>query len=202
MSKRYLSGLRTEFREGVFARDGNKCRVCGLPASSSVQLDAHHITDRHEMPNDGYSLSNGISLCPEHHKKAEVWHQTKGQTWVPGFHPDELYALIGSSYQPMPCVSLPANDIAGASRCVQELLDYNDHMEELIRANLAQNTEQAVETAGVLLRQMEKYLAVVSTFFSSYKTSDAVARVIKEQQQCAAFALVLGPVINANHKQT
>lgn len=50
-------------------------------------------------PSDGYSLSNGITLCPKHHKKAEVFHQTRGATWVPEFHPDELYTLIASSHQ-------------------------------------------------------------------------------------------------------
>jgi len=42
---------------------------------------------------------NGITVCHECHKKAEVFHQTEGKEWVEGFHPNDLYALIGSSYE-------------------------------------------------------------------------------------------------------
>ena len=98
MSKSFLRGLRESFREGVYARDDHKCRVCGMKeGTNGAHLDAHHITDRHQLPNDGYTLSNGITLCPEHHKKAEVWHSTHQHCWVPGFTPDELYSMIGSS---------------------------------------------------------------------------------------------------------
>ena len=93
-----MRGLREDFREGTYKRDDWKCRVCGKPESKDCHLDAHHITDRHEMPNDGYCLSNGISLCPNCHRKAEVWHESKHSTWVPNYHPDDLYALIGSSH--------------------------------------------------------------------------------------------------------
>jgi hypothetical protein len=50
------------------------------------------------MPNDGYALSNGISLCPRCHQRAEVWHESRHATWVPTMHPDDLYKLIGSSH--------------------------------------------------------------------------------------------------------
>lgn len=96
MAKRIL---RETFREEVYRRDGYMCCICHRHESIECHLDAHHITDRHEMPNDGYALSNGITLCPEHHRKAEVYHQTHHQTWVPNLSPDELYQLIGSTYQ-------------------------------------------------------------------------------------------------------
>lgn len=98
-SKSFLKDLRTQFREGVYHRDQYKCKICGQSESINCHLDAHHITDRHEMPNDGYVLSNGITLCPKHHLKAEVYHQTHHYNCVAGFSPDELYTLIGSSYQ-------------------------------------------------------------------------------------------------------
>lgn len=79
---------RKQFREGVLARDNNKCRVC----NSEGILDAHHITDRHDFPNGGYVLSNGISLCSSCHIKAE-----KG--FPDGFHPNDLYEMINSSYE-------------------------------------------------------------------------------------------------------
>lgn len=94
MEKARLKRLRTRFREGVFARDRNMCVVCSGPA-----VDAHHITDRTEMPNDGYVLENGISLCGYHHLMAEQFHITDGAWWFKGFHPDSLYSLVGSSHE-------------------------------------------------------------------------------------------------------
>ena len=82
---------RPAFRNAVFKRDNNKCRIC----KATGKLDAHHITDRSEMPNGGYVVENGISLCEPCHFKAEQWHST-GEA-VPGYHPDDLYILIGST---------------------------------------------------------------------------------------------------------
>ena len=48
--------VREDFRNSVFERDGHKCKICG----SNDKLDAHHITDRNEMPNGGYVKENGI----------------------------------------------------------------------------------------------------------------------------------------------
>ncbi len=61
---------RTEFREGVFARDKDRCVVCGAAGQ-----DAHHILERRlfTAPDEegGYFLSNGAALCAAHHVKAE-----------------------------------------------------------------------------------------------------------------------------------
>lgn len=46
------------------------------------------------MPDGGYILSNGISLCDKCHIKAEKYHQTNGEEWVEGFHPNELLKLV------------------------------------------------------------------------------------------------------------
>jgi hypothetical protein len=43
----------------------------------------------------GYVAENGIALCPDCHKNAEVFHATG--TTHPGFSPEDLYRLIGSS---------------------------------------------------------------------------------------------------------
>lgn len=86
---------REAFRAAVFSRDGNKCRVCG----ATGKLDAHHITDRNEMPNGGYVQENGISLCEPCHEKAEVWHSSGKTKSEEGFKPEDLYSLIGSSYE-------------------------------------------------------------------------------------------------------
>lgn len=82
---------RSEFRSSVFARDGHKCFFC----DETKDLDAHHITDRHEMPNGGYVKENGISVCPSHHLLCEEWHSKgSGDT---KYSPYSLYKLIGSS---------------------------------------------------------------------------------------------------------
>jgi hypothetical protein len=87
--------IRQKFRDAVFARDNHRYRGCGIDDGA---LDAHHITDRSEMPNGGYVIENGISLCAVCHQKAEVWHAS-GKTHAElGFHPDDLYRLIGSSH--------------------------------------------------------------------------------------------------------
>ena len=57
---------RDEFREQVFARDNHKCVVCGNPAQ-----DAHHILERRLWDDGGYYLSNGASVCGEHHIQCE-----------------------------------------------------------------------------------------------------------------------------------
>jgi len=82
--------VRAAFREAVFERDGHCCKVCGEPG-----VDAHHITDRHNLPKGGYVLANGITLCSRCHEIAEGCLQTCLQT--PGYTPADLYRLIGSS---------------------------------------------------------------------------------------------------------
>jgi 5-methylcytosine-specific restriction endonuclease McrA len=84
--------VRAAFRDAVFGRDGHRCRMCGEPAA-----DAHHITDRTEMPHGGYVAENGISLCEGCHELAEALHATG--TAHPGYAPDDLYSRIGSSHE-------------------------------------------------------------------------------------------------------
>jgi 5-methylcytosine-specific restriction endonuclease McrA len=88
--------IRRLFRDAVFERDGHACRKCG---AKDCELDAHHITDRHDMPNGGYVVENGISLCETCHALAEVWHASGQSHFEVGFHPDDLYVLIGSSWK-------------------------------------------------------------------------------------------------------
>jgi len=90
--------VRQKFRDAVFARDAFTCRGCGFVSTAEraeTELDAHHITDRNEMPNGGYVAENGISLCEVCHAKAEAFNC--GEPVLPGFGPAELYTLIGSS---------------------------------------------------------------------------------------------------------
>ena len=105
--------IRKKFKEDVFKRDSYTCKICGDEYglhTADDYLDAHHITDRHEMPNGGYVPENGITLCKKEkrytygseescHMKAEKFHITGGKEWNPAMHPHDLYELIGSSYE-------------------------------------------------------------------------------------------------------
>ena len=90
--KQKMRRLRQAFNDECRRRDDGKCVICCQEA-----VDVHHITDRHEMPNDGYAKENGISLCSECHLKAESDSSKNGP--VGRFSPKMLYKLIGSSKQ-------------------------------------------------------------------------------------------------------
>jgi len=86
--------VRTRFRSAVFSRDNLTCRRCGKECDID-ELNVHHIIDRNEMPNGGYALENGISLCAECHLKAEMTMNDGAH--FNGYTPEDLYNLIGSS---------------------------------------------------------------------------------------------------------
>jgi hypothetical protein len=106
--------VRSAFRAAVLGRDRYRCVACGKPGYDRqggdghaahlrpgvglVALDAHHITDRHDMPNGGYVPENGITLCDDGcHRRAEAFHQT-GEAEA-GFGPTDLYRMVGSSHE-------------------------------------------------------------------------------------------------------
>lgn len=94
--------IRKNFRKVCLDRDKDTCRLCGKRASSREEaleiFDVHHVIDRSLMPNGGYVLENGITLCKDTcHLKAEQFH-ISGQA-APGCSPDDLYRLISSSYE-------------------------------------------------------------------------------------------------------
>ena len=91
------SNIRKKFKEEVFSRDNHTCFVCKTKRVEE-ELDAHHITDRSEMPNGGYVKENGITVCKFIcHMKVEEFHITKGEVWDENLHPDDLYKAINSS---------------------------------------------------------------------------------------------------------
>ncbi len=93
--------IRKIFRDACYKRDGFRCAMCGMKSSrdkAEHELDAHHVTDRTLMPNGGYVLENGITLCKDScHLKAEQFHST-GEAF-PGYAPVDLYKKINSSYE-------------------------------------------------------------------------------------------------------
>ncbi len=89
--------IRQNFRDSVFNRD-KMCLICEKPISNINDMDAHHITDRSEMPNGGYVKENGVTVCKKDcHFKVELFHITEGEEWNEGLHPDDLYKMINSS---------------------------------------------------------------------------------------------------------
>ena len=92
--------VRQNFRDDCYKRDGFRCAMCPFKSckeKAQEELDAHHVTDRTLMPNGGYVKENGISLCSDCHKKAEVFHETG--TSHPGYSPEDLYQKIKSSLE-------------------------------------------------------------------------------------------------------
>ena len=93
--------IRQAFRDACFQRDGYRCVTCGFQSTkerAEDELDAHHITNRNEMPHGGYVAENGISLCKRVggcHEEAEACLQ--GELQDERFTSSALYALIGSS---------------------------------------------------------------------------------------------------------
>lgn len=97
IKKSDLRRLRKLFNSSVRKRDKYCCKLCGC-SDKLKKVEVHHITDRHEMPNDGYAMENGITLCNDCHLDAEQFHWSHGTQWMAGKHPNDLYNLIGSSY--------------------------------------------------------------------------------------------------------
>jgi hypothetical protein len=94
--------IRNKFRTVCLDRDKDACRMCGHKAKSREEaleiFDVHHITDRSLMPEGGYVLENGITLCKDPcHIKAEIYHSTG--TAVEGYSPEDLYKLINSNLE-------------------------------------------------------------------------------------------------------
>jgi 5-methylcytosine-specific restriction endonuclease McrA len=91
--------VRDHFRSSVFKRDKDTCKVCG---DRKGPMDAHHIIDRHLMPEGGYVKENGITLCPICHEKAEE-ELKKFLAQQPDiktkYSPLTLFSLIKSSYE-------------------------------------------------------------------------------------------------------
>lgn len=59
---------RQQFREQVLQRDNYRCVVC----KSTVNPVVHHILERRLFDDGGYYISNGATVCEEHHLKCET----------------------------------------------------------------------------------------------------------------------------------
>lgn len=54
-----------QWRESIFKRDGFKCKISN--ADCVHEIHAHHILRFSEYPELRYDVSNGITLCKNHH---------------------------------------------------------------------------------------------------------------------------------------
>lgn len=78
---RWNGGSSQFFRRQTMIRDDYKCAICGFDAV----VDVHHITPR---ANGGTNdFSNLITLCPNHHKMADLGmidlEHLRDTTWTP-----------------------------------------------------------------------------------------------------------------------
>lgn len=94
MSKQDHKRWRKTFNELCLKRDKHCCVFC----PENENLDVHHIMPRKDMPNGGYVMENGITLCEKHHWDAETYFRTDGNYVPEGFDPESLYEKIGSSF--------------------------------------------------------------------------------------------------------
>lgn len=65
VTTRHYSGY-TKWQKAVYERDDYICQYCGDSASGN--LNAHHIESYSNNPSLRITLSNGITLCEEHHR--------------------------------------------------------------------------------------------------------------------------------------
>lgn len=64
--KRVYDERYEEWRKSVLKRDKKRCRFPNCKCRRRLQV--HHILPWATFPQFRYSVSNGISLCTEHHK--------------------------------------------------------------------------------------------------------------------------------------
>lgn len=64
-----------QWRKSVLTRDNYLCQDCG----STININAHHIKQIFDYPGLICDVSNGVSLCPDCHKRHTLWQ--KLNTW-------------------------------------------------------------------------------------------------------------------------
>jgi len=67
----------------VRARDGYRCMVCGKVCKKTTQ--AHHVYAKNEHPDKAYDLSNGATVCEDHHQPLVHVHAGSWAIWTDFF---------------------------------------------------------------------------------------------------------------------
>lgn len=62
-----IKSLYDEWRKRVISRDGGKCQWIGCKYTHK-RIQVHHIKLYSKYPQLRYATSNGICLCPRHHR--------------------------------------------------------------------------------------------------------------------------------------
>lgn len=69
-----------EWRRSVFRRDGYTCQCCGTISKAGIEkpvyINAHHIKNWKDNPEDRFDVDNGITLCMECHN---LFHNEYGR---------------------------------------------------------------------------------------------------------------------------
>lgn len=68
-SPKYINGSG-KWAVNIFERDGYTCQDCGLHEPEIVE--AHHIIHKRIAPELQFELSNGVTLCPNCHRRRHV----------------------------------------------------------------------------------------------------------------------------------
>ena len=71
-----------DWRKTVFGRDSHTCQCCGVKNGNgkSVVLNAHHIKNWADNPDDRFDLNNGITLCEKCHSEFHRKYGKKNNT--------------------------------------------------------------------------------------------------------------------------
>lgn len=69
MKRNFDTPEYTAWRAAVLKRDGHKCQMPNCKKRRRLQV--HHIRRWADSPSLRYSVSNGISLCYQHHKSVK-----------------------------------------------------------------------------------------------------------------------------------
>lgn len=71
------------WRAAVLKRDGYRCQVCGCDVSGKGKARAHHRTPI-KAGGSPFDVSNGVTLCNEHHEQAHRDRSAGGAAGTPG----------------------------------------------------------------------------------------------------------------------
>lgn len=66
--RNYEDPFYKEFRRKVLYRDRFRCQYPDCKCGSKKRLHVHHIVPWSQAPSLRYEVTNGITLCKEHHE--------------------------------------------------------------------------------------------------------------------------------------
>lgn len=95
-SARYTNGS-SMWQKNIFERDGYKCQDCGLYEPEIVE--AHHVVPKKIAPELEFDLTNGITLCPNCHKRRHVQITKNGTLRSKTKHEVDIWQLEHSQAQ-------------------------------------------------------------------------------------------------------